>query len=84
MARSSAAKPGRATLKVAYTPSIVFFDAAGKEVFRVEAYLRPFHLATSLEYVAGGGYRSEPEFQRYLRAKADKLRARGEKIDLWQ
>jgi thioredoxin-related protein len=71
-------------LKVAYTPSIVFFDASGKEVFRVEAYLRPFHLATSLEYVADGGYRSEPEFQRYLRNKADKLRARGEKIELWQ
>lgn len=71
-------------LKVAYTPSLVFFDASGKEVFRVEAYLRPFHLATSLEYVADGGYRSEPEFQRYLRAKADKLRARGENIELWQ
>jgi len=71
-------------LKVAYTPSIVFFDATGKEVFRVEAYLRPFHLATSFEYVAGGGYRSEPEFQRYLQAKAEKMRARGEKIQLWQ
>ena len=71
-------------LKIAYTPSIVYFDTGGKEVFRVEAYLRPFHLATSFEYVASGGYRSEPEFQRYLQAKAEKMRTRGEKIELWE
>jgi len=71
-------------LKISYTPSIVFFDTAGKEVFRVEAYLRPFHLATSFEYVAGGDYRTEPEFQRYLQAKAEKMRTRGEKIELWE
>jgi thioredoxin-related protein len=69
-------------LKIAYTPSIVFFDTAGKEAFRIEAYLRPFHLASSFEYVASGAWRSEPEFQRYLQAKADKMRARGEKVEL--
>ncbi|MCK7502389.1 MAG: hypothetical protein MZW92_80390 [Comamonadaceae bacterium] len=25
--------------------------------------------------MAGGGYRSEPEFQRYLQAKAEKMRS---------
>ena len=28
-------------LNVAYTPTIVFFDAAGNEVFRLDGYLRP-------------------------------------------
>lgn len=70
-------------LKVAYTPSIVFFETGGKEAFRIEAYLRPFHLASSFEYVASGAWRSEPEFQRFLQSKADRLRARGEKVELW-
>ena len=46
---------------VAYTPTWVFFDAAAREAFRVDSHLRPFHLATSLEYVASGAYRDEPE-----------------------
>lgn len=70
-------------LKIAYTPSIVFFDG-GREVFRIEAYLRPFHLASALEYVASGSYRREPSFQRFLQARAERLRAKGERIDLWR
>ncbi len=70
-------------LKVAYTPTIVFFDADGTEVFRVEAYLKPFHLASSFDYVASGAYRTEPSFQRYIQARAEKIRAAGGKIDLW-
>jgi len=71
-------------LGVAYTPTIVYFDATGTEVFRIDAYLRPFHLASSLEYVASGGYRTEPSFQRYIQARADRARARGERVDLWK
>ncbi len=70
-------------LKVAYTPTIVFFDAQGKEVFRVEAYLRPFHFVSSLDYVAGGAYRTQPNFQRYIQARAERIRARGGRIELW-
>jgi len=69
-------------LRVAYTPSMVFFDG-GREVFRIEAYLRPFHFASALEYVASGAYRSEPSFQRYLQARAERLRGRGGRVDLW-
>jgi thioredoxin-related protein len=69
-------------MKVAYTPSFVFFDAAGKEVFRVEGYLRPFHLASSLDYVASGAYKKQPEFQRFIEARAAARRAQGEKIEL--
>lgn len=71
-------------LKVNYTPTLVFFDDRGREVLRVEAYLRPFHLASALAYVAEGGYRSEPSFQRYIQARAGQMRARGERVELWQ
>jgi thioredoxin-related protein len=70
-------------LKIAYTPTVVFFDTRGAEVFRIEAYLRPFHLASGLDYVASGAYRAEPSFQRYLQARAAKIRAAGGRVDLW-
>jgi thioredoxin-related protein len=71
-------------LGVAYTPSVVFFDADGREVFRIGAYLRPFHFASSFAYVADGGYRSEPSFQRWLRERADRMRAQGRRVELWE
>ncbi|MBI5901215.1 MAG: thioredoxin fold domain-containing protein [Rhodocyclales bacterium] len=71
-------------LKIAYTPSVVFFDDRGKEVFRLEAYLRPFHFASSFEYVGSGAYRKEPEFQRFLQHKAEAIRERGGKLELWK
>jgi len=70
-------------LKVAYTPTFVFFDANGREVFRAEAYLRPFHLASVLDYVASAAYRTQPSFQRYIQARAEKIRAAGGRVDLW-
>jgi thioredoxin-related protein len=78
----TAAEWGR-ELKVAYTPTVVFFDAGGREVFRIEAYLRPFHLVSSLDYVASGAYLKEPSFQRYLQARAERIRAGGGKVELW-
>ena len=71
-------------LGVAYTPTVVFFDAEGREVFRIDAYLRSFHLASALDYVASGAYRNEPSFQRYIQTRAERLRAQGENVDLWQ
>jgi thioredoxin-related protein len=71
-------------LKVAYTPSVVFFDDRGREVFRTEAYVRPFHLAGSFDYVSSGGYRTEPSFQRFLQAKAEKIQERGGRVELWK
>ena len=47
-------------------------------MFRIEAYVRPFHLAAALDYVASGAYRSEPSFQRYLQARAERMRGRGD------
>lgn len=72
------------TLKLTYVPSMLFFDDKGREVFRIEAYMRPFHLAGSLEYVSSGAYLKEPSFQRFLQEEADRQRARGETVDLWK
>jgi hypothetical protein len=52
-------------------------------VFRAEGYLRPFHLAAAMDYVASGAYRAEPSYQRYLQARADRMRAEGKTVDLW-
>jgi hypothetical protein len=37
----------------------------------------------SLEYVSSGAYRTQPSFQRYLQARAEKIRAAGGRVDLW-
>ena len=71
-------------LGIAYTPSVVFFDAGGTEVFRIGAYFRPFHFASSFAYVADQAYRSEPSFQRWLRERADRMRAQGRRVELWE
>jgi thioredoxin-related protein len=71
-------------LKVDYTPTVVFFDGGNREVFRFEGYLRPFHLIGAFDYVAQGAYRTQPEFQRFLQDKAERLRERGQVVDLWR
>ncbi|MCC6610010.1 MAG: thioredoxin fold domain-containing protein [Burkholderiales bacterium] len=82
--RKRAADAWARELDVAYTPSIVFFDDRGKEAFRIEAYLRPFHLAGSFDYVSSGGYRTEPSFQRFLQAKAERIQRSGGRVELWR
>ena len=70
-------------LDVGFVPTLVLFDARGQEVFRAEAYLRAFHLAGALDYVSSGAYAREPSFQRFLQSKAERMRERGERVDLW-
>ena len=82
--RSLPANAWARELGVAYAPSVLFFDAQGVEVFRISAYLRPFHFAASFAYVAEAGYRREPSFQRWLQARAETMRARGQRVELWQ
>lgn len=87
--RRLAAEAWARELGVGFTPTLVFFDAAGpasagREVFRLDGYTRPFHLATSLEYVAERAWQRQPEFQRFIRDKADRLRERGQTVELWK
>lgn len=71
-------------LNIQYTPSLVFFDEKGKEVFRTEAYLRTFHVQSVMEYIASGAYRTQPNLQRYIQERADRLRAQGRPVDLME
>lgn len=71
-------------LKIAYAPSAVMFDTNGKEVMRIEALLKAFHVQSALDYVASGAYRKQPNFQRFIDERASEMRARGEKVDIWQ
>lgn len=71
-------------LGVQFTPSLVFFDPAGKEVFRTEAYLKTFHLQGAMDYVSSGAYKTQPNFQRYLQQRTDELHAKGIEVDLME
>ncbi len=82
--RTTTAEAWGRELGIGYTPSVVFFDDKGKEVFRVEAYVRPFHFTSSFEYVASGAYLKESEFQRFLQNKTEHMKERGEKAELWK
>jgi len=69
-------------LNLTYVPSMIFFDEKGDEVFRAEGWLRTFHVQSSMEYVSNKTYLNEKEFQRFVEARAAKLREQGIEVDL--
>ena len=71
-------------LGIQYAPSLLFIDDNNREIFRAEAYLRPFHTQSVLEYVASDTYKTEPEFQRFVQERADHMREQGLEVDLWR
>lgn len=54
---------------IRYTPTVVFFDANGKEIMRHESYLRPEHFATLVAFLSNGTYLQYKSFQDWLRVK---------------
>jgi thioredoxin-related protein len=70
-------------LNVAYAPTAVFFDG-GREVMRIDAMLKGFHVQSVMDYVASGAYKEQPSFQRFIQARADRLREAGATVDLWK
>jgi len=69
-------------LDVKYAPSLLFFDDKGEEVFRIDAYLKSFHVQSVMDYVASGAYKSQSNFQRYIDERADHLREQGIEVNL--
>jgi len=69
-------------LNITHSPSFVFFDKAGKDVFRIDAYLKSFHTQSVLDYIASAAYKKQPNFQRYISARAARLEAKGIHVDL--
>ena len=71
-------------LNVAYAPSIVLFDADGREVIRAEGDFKRFHSQSIMDYVLSGAYRTQPSFQRYISARVEAFRERGIDVDIWR
>jgi len=70
-------------LGVDYTPSLIFFDEQGNEVMRISAFVKTFHFQSVYAYVLEKAYLEEPEFQRYISARADHIREAGFDTDIW-
>ena len=70
-------------LNISYAPSIVLFDSTGAEVIRSEAFFKTFHTQSLLDYVLSGGYRHEPNFQRFISERAEALRDQGIDVDIF-
>lgn len=79
---------------VNFTPTTMFFVQDDPDtppqsmreamVFMLPGYFKPFHHLTSLEYVATDGYKEQPNFQRWLQAKADHMREMGQDVTIWE
>jgi len=70
-------------LGIAYTPSVVFFDASGAEVMRIGAFMKTFHFQSVYDYVLQKAYLDEPSFQRYIAERAEKIREAGFDTNIW-
>lgn len=57
-------------MDIRYTPTIIFFDQMGKEIFRFDSYRKPEHFAIVLKYLSSGAYKKYASFQDWLRAES--------------
>ncbi len=78
------AKAWATQLNITYLPAMVFFDPKGKEVMRINAQMRSFHIQSVFDYVLSGAYKTELNFQRYISARADKIREAGKDVNIWK
>ncbi|MBI3545867.1 MAG: thioredoxin fold domain-containing protein [Gammaproteobacteria bacterium] len=70
-------------LGIVYVPTAVLYDA-GKEVIRIDSFIKGFHVQSVLDYVASGAYREQPNLQRFIRERADGIREQGTTVDIWK
>ena len=80
---STTAREWARELGISYTPSVVFFDRDGEEVMRIGAFMKTFHFQSVYAYVLEKAYLEEPQFQRYLAARAEHIREAGFDTDIW-
>jgi thioredoxin-related protein len=81
--RSTTARQWASKLGIVYAPSAVLFDG-GREVIRIEAFLKAFHVQSVMDYVASGAYKTQPSLQRFIQSRADRLLEHGERVNLWK
>jgi len=73
--KRTTAKEWAKDLGLFYYPSLLFFDRSGKEILRIDSVVRLYRLNLALEYVSSGGYREQPNFQAWKRARDEHLAA---------
>ncbi|MDE0308487.1 MAG: thioredoxin fold domain-containing protein [Acidiferrobacterales bacterium] len=71
-------------LNVSYAPTILLFNHVGEEVIRSEAWFKIFHTQSLFDYVQSESYQNEPNFQRYISARADHFIEQGIDVDIWR
>jgi len=81
--RKTTARDWAGELNLGFAPAIVLFDKQGREVMRIDAFLKTFHVQSVLAYVAQEAYREEPSFQRFISARAEHLRETGVDVNIW-
>jgi len=81
--RATTARDWARDLNINFAPALVFFDEHGKEVARADGFLKNFHMQSLFDYVLQKAYRTEPEFQRFLQARAEALREKGIDVNIW-
>lgn len=82
--KRTTAKDWYEALQLTYKPAIVFFGKDGIEIIRKDAYFKEYHLHGMMTYALTGAYKQQPNFQRYLGDKSDKLREHGITVDIWK
>jgi thioredoxin-related protein len=81
--RKTTASEWARELDLGYAPAIVFFDRQGKEVMRIDAFLKTFHVQSIFDYVLQEAYLEEPSFQRFISARAERLIEEGIDVDIF-
>lgn len=71
-------------LNITHSPSFIFLNEKGQDIFRIDAYMKSFHTQSVLDYISSGAYKTQPNFQRFIGKRADMLEAKGQHIDLMQ
>jgi thioredoxin-related protein len=76
--KRTTAKEWAKELGLFYYPSLLFFDRNGNEILRIDSVVRLYRLNLALEYVSSGGYREQPNFQAWKRARDERIAAETE------
>ena len=63
--KKTTAKDWAKSLDIFYAPSIIFFDADGKEIIRVDSVARFYRLWGVLDYVNQQGYKKSTDYQQW-------------------
>ena len=63
--RRLVAREWASQLGIHYAPTVVFFDGAGQEIFRIDSVVRAYRLSRVLQYVAERGYETGLNYQQW-------------------